>query len=155
MNYIAELRALVGTRPLILPGASVLVLDDGGRVLLVERTGIAGWGLPGGFMEPGERAEDAGRREVFEETGLVLGELTLLGVFSGPEYYFRYPHGDEVHNVTAAYTAPVRSGTLAVDGVELCGGRFFGVGELPEDIISPEKPIVDAYARQVSAARPR
>ncbi|MEU3457531.1 NUDIX hydrolase [Micromonospora sp. NPDC006766] len=155
MSYIAQLRALVGTRPLILPGTSVLVLDDIGRVLLIERTGIAGWGLPGGFMEPGESFEDAGRREVLEETGLEIGALTLLGVFSGPEYYFRYPNGDEVHNVTAAYTAPVRSGTLAVDGTELRGGRFFAVDELPDDIIGPEKPIVDAYAQRLTPARPR
>jgi len=150
VNYVQQLRTLVGTRPLILPGTSVLVLDDEGRLLLVERVGIAGWGLPGGFMEPGESFEEAGRREVIEETGLEIGALTLLGVFSGPEYYFRYPHGDEVFNVTAAYTAKTLGGGLRLDGVELSHGRFFGVDELPEDIIGPEKPIVDAYAALVS-----
>jgi 8-oxo-dGTP pyrophosphatase MutT (NUDIX family) len=129
----------------------VLVLNAEGSVLLIERTDIAGWGLPGGFMEPGETFEEVGRREVLEEIGFVLGELTFLGVFSGPEYYFRYPHGDEVFNVTAAYTAEPVGGTLKIDGTELSNWRYFAVDELPEDIIRPEKTIVDAYVRLVAA----
>jgi hypothetical protein len=55
-----------------------------------------------------------------------------------------------VHNVTAAYTAPIAGGSLAVDGLELCEGRFFRAAELPGDIIGPEKPIVDAWAKLVA-----
>lgn len=49
-------------------------------------------------MEPRESFEDTGRREVEEEVGLLIEEMTLLSVFSGPECYFRYDHGDEVFN---------------------------------------------------------
>lgn len=56
IDYIAKLRALVGTMPLVLPGTSVLVTDEEGRLLLVRRAECGTWGLPGGFMEPGRRS---------------------------------------------------------------------------------------------------
>lgn len=147
-DYIAELRQLVGTRPLLLPGTSVVVIDQLGRLLLLRRADTGGWGLPGGLMEPGETFEGTGRREVLEETGLELDELTLLGVFSGPQYYYRYPNGDEVFNVTAAYTAAVTDPVVCVDAAEADGFEFFEPDRLPADIIGPEQPIVDAWLAQ-------
>lgn len=54
------------------PAASAAIFRDG-QVLLVERgkpprSGV--WSLPGGKVEPGERAIEAARREVMEETGI-------------------------------------------------------------------------------------
>jgi len=62
MSYIEELRSGVGNRPLIMVGAAVGVSDYRGRLLLIRRTDNGCWGLPGGFMEPGERLEDTVRR---------------------------------------------------------------------------------------------
>lgn len=147
-DYVSELRRLVGTRPLILPGTSVLVRNEAGLLLLVERTDIPGWGLPGGLMEPGESFEDTGRREVEEEVGLRIEEMTLLNVFSGPECYFRYDHGDEVFNVTAAYTTTTRQ-LPRVQPQEIRRAVYFSVDELPEDIVEPELPILRYYRDSV------
>ncbi|MFE6738557.1 NUDIX hydrolase [Streptomyces tubercidicus] len=149
MSYIPELRSLVGTRPLILPGAAVIVLDSHRRVLLLQRADTGGWGLPGGFMEPGESLEETARREVKEEVGLELDELTLMSVFSGSDQYYRYPNGDQVFNVTTVYTAQARHWRLQLDPVEASGAQLFAVDDLPDDLIAPEVPILEHYSRTV------
>jgi len=55
------------------------------RVLLAHRRDIDWWNLPGGGMELGETVEDAVRREVCEETGLVVEVEQLVGVYSKPQ----------------------------------------------------------------------
>ncbi len=67
------------------PGAAaVLVVDEAGRVLLVrqlrEAVGRELWEIPAGKLEPGEYPELTAQRELQEETGLVAGRLTYLGV---------------------------------------------------------------------------
>ncbi len=53
-------------------GVRVIVLDDAKHMLLVrqQHEGKNIWMVPGGGIEPGENARDAGAREVKEETGL-------------------------------------------------------------------------------------
>ena len=53
-----------------------------GRILLVKHTDTDGWYLPGGGVQSGETLGDAIRREAAEETGAVLHELWLFGVYS-------------------------------------------------------------------------
>lgn len=81
-----------------------VVFDARGRVLLIRRKYPpfqGGFALPGGFVEVGERTEDACRRELSEETGLKVGDLHLIGVYSAPD---RDPRG---HTCSVAYLARV------------------------------------------------
>jgi ADP-ribose pyrophosphatase YjhB (NUDIX family) len=62
-------------------GIGIIVLR-GEEVLLIKRgrpPAQFAWSLPGGGQELGETAEQAARRELFEETGLTVGPLTLIG----------------------------------------------------------------------------
>jgi putative (di)nucleoside polyphosphate hydrolase len=60
-------------------GVGLLVVDGHGRVLALERTGVAGaWQLPQGGLRPDETPADAARRELAEETGLAWEDLELL-----------------------------------------------------------------------------
>jgi len=58
-----------------------IITNEAGQVLLIERArepGLGKLGMPGGFVDPNESAEVALRREILEEVGLVVGELTFL-----------------------------------------------------------------------------
>nr|WP_263323579.1 NUDIX domain-containing protein [Neobacillus sp. Marseille-Q6967] len=132
MGYIDELRELIGTRPLILVGAVVGVIDEEGRILLQKRPeGV--WGLPGGLLELEESAEEAARREVFEETGVEIGELLLVEVYSGKQYFRKLANGDEFYPVTIAYISrDIKSRNIKIDGIETIDAGFFHVNELPD-----------------------
>lgn len=142
MGYIQELRALVGHRPLILPGACLLLVDDRGRLLMHKRRDNGLYGVPGGTMEPGETLEETARRETREETGYAAGALHLLQVYSGPQLFYRYPNGDETYNVTAAfYCTRFQRATTELDGESL-EPEFFPLDALPAAVSPPILPIL-------------
>src|SRR5712691_1268915 len=93
-------------------------VPDVPQALLVQRGNppFAGiWALPGGFVEEGERVAQAASRELFEETGLRLSDLELLGVYDTPG---RDPRGQTVSIVYIARLAseqPVIGGDDASD----------------------------------------
>ncbi|GIP37948.1 DNA mismatch repair protein MutT [Paenibacillus sp. J31TS4] len=129
-EYVQQLRALVGTRPLILVGA-VAILQNEKRQILLQHRKDGNWGLPGGLMEPGETLEETAAREVYEETGLTLKQMTLLELFSGPELYVKLRNGDELYSVTALYYAKDYEGELVNDQTEAHELRFFDWDKLP------------------------
>ena len=91
----AELHRCIGLT------ADVVILHNGG-VVLVKRKHEPfkdHYALPGGFVEYGERIEEAAVREAKEETGLDVKLLRLVGVYSDPK---RDPRG---HTVTVAFLA--------------------------------------------------
>jgi 8-oxo-dGTP pyrophosphatase MutT (NUDIX family) len=133
LGYVSELRKLVGNRPLILPGAVVLIFNDKDELLLQHRTD-GGWGLPGGIMELGESLEETGRREVKEETGLIIGDLKLEGVFSGSEYFLKVENGDELYSVTAVYSTHGYEGEMKIDESESVDLQFFSLEQLPDGL---------------------
>lgn len=146
MGYIEDLRKVVGNQPLILVGVAVAVINELGEFLLQKRSdGL--WGVPGGFVELGESTEEAGRREVLEETGIEVGKLDLVGVFSGKQHYVKLPNGDEFYPVTIAYISKeIKGGNLKADGIETTEAKFFKATELPEEL----NPLIKNLIRQYS-----
>jgi ADP-ribose pyrophosphatase YjhB (NUDIX family) len=96
------------TRPLLGVGALIFRRN---KVLLVERgkAPLKGyWSLPGGLVEAGERLEDAIRREVMEETGLMVKGTKFAEIF---ERIMRDGDGRiEYHYVLADYVCKVAPG---------------------------------------------
>ncbi|MDF2723056.1 MAG: mismatch repair protein MutT [Paenibacillus sp.] len=146
MGYIEEVRALVGHRPLILVGSVVLIVDESDRVLLQQRIHPPGkWAFPGGLMELGESAEDTARREVLEETGLTIGELQLIGVFSGPGNFMTAPNGDQFYAVTIAYSTREVHGDMRIDYGESLSFQYFPLDALPDQLVRSHKEIAARF----------
>jgi ADP-ribose pyrophosphatase YjhB (NUDIX family) len=131
MSYLSDLRKVVGSRPLIVVGAGTIVLNEQNQVLLGHRTDNCFWGIPGGAMELGESLEQTARRELLEETGLQAGNLELLSVFSGKEFFYEYPHGDQIYNVAAIYLTREVHSFLAADKTETSELGYFHIRDLP------------------------
>jgi 8-oxo-dGTP diphosphatase len=93
-------------------GVGALILRDG-AILLVERgqQPLAGyWSLPGGILETGESLADGVRREVLEETGLVVEPESVFEIF---ERIIPDAHGRaEYHYVLIDYLCRVTGGEL-------------------------------------------
>lgn len=149
MGYVMDLRKIVGSRPLVITGASVIILDKNNRLLLQLRKDNNCWGLAGGSLEPGETLEDVAKREMLEETGLTAKDLQLFNIYSGEEFYYKYPHGDEVYNVVAAYICNNFDGELDIGEDEVSELRFFHVQEIPPNISPPDQRVIKDYVQSI------
>jgi len=146
MDYIHQLRQYIGHRPILIVGAGIFILDDQDRLLLMKRSDNGCWGFPGGAVEPGEVIESAAKRETFEEVALEIGELSLFGVFSGPELYYKYPNEDEVYNITIMYLSRDWRGEIKLNA-EHSEWQWFAVNEIPENISPPIKLVIEKFKR--------
>lgn len=86
-----------------------IILNENGKILLIKRKNNPFkdlWALPGGFVEYGEKVEDAVLREIKEETGLDVEIVKLFGVYSDPE---RDPRG---HTISVVFHCKIVGGDL-------------------------------------------
>ena len=151
MDYILQLRQYIGHRPVLLIGAAILVVDADNRLLLMKRSDNNCWGIPGGSLEPGEVVESAAKRETLEETGLEVAEMSLFGVFSGPELFYKYPNGDEVYNVIIVYLSRDWRGEIKLNE-EHTEWRWFAANEIPEDVSPPIQSVLEQFKKSFNTA---
>ena len=147
MDYIQQLRQLIGHRPILMLGAVTLVLNEENHLLMMKRTDSGLWGVPGGAVELGEVIETAAKRETREETNLEIGNMSLFGVFSGPELYYKYPNGDEVYNVTIVYLSREISGQIQLSD-EHTEWRWYAPADIPADLSAPIITVIEKFKRQ-------
>jgi len=110
-------------------GASAAIFR-GGEVLLVERGkgALKGrWSLPGGHIEPGERARCAARRELAEETGI---EADLAGLLDIHEVLLKSETGTLIaHYLIAVFFGRWSAGE-PVAGGDAAAARFVAIPEV-------------------------
>ncbi|MDP4552476.1 NUDIX hydrolase [Alkalihalobacillus macyae] len=149
MNYVKELRELVGHRPLILVGAVTLIVNSKNEVLLQLRNERSKrWGLPGGLMEPGESTEETAKRETFEETGLTVENMTLFKLYSGESFFTKADNGDQFYSVTTAYDVKEYSGSIKLNPDESLSCDFFSYNELPENMVGSHRRMINDYFKK-------
>ncbi len=78
---LEPLRATVLARPTPLTVVDTAVIDEDGRILLIQRADNKKWAMPGGALEVGETAAEGALRETLEETGVQCQITAMVGVF--------------------------------------------------------------------------
>jgi 8-oxo-dGTP pyrophosphatase MutT (NUDIX family) len=129
--FYRYIRSRIGTDWILAIGATALVMDDDGRMLLQRRRDDGSWAHPGGCLEPGERIGEAVVREVEEETGYRVGGAVLAGVLTGPECVVTYPNGDRLRYLDFIFTARVIGGALRPESEETIDVGWFDPPALP------------------------
>lgn len=130
-EYYRELRGKAGSGLLMIPSVAAVVRDEQDRILLIRKKDETLWGLPAGAIEPGETPSRAVRREVFEETGLMVTPEQIIGVFGGEKYRYEYSNGDQVEYTAIVFECVIVKGQLrSMDG-EAEELQFFKEDELP------------------------
>ncbi len=119
---------------------AVLVNDGKGLVLQRRKIdpGMGKWTFPSGYVERGERVEDAAVREAAEETGLEVQLTGLLGLYSHT--------GNPV--ALAVYMAVAIGGAIAVSE-ESHEVASFSPHELPELAFEHDAQIVATWIQQL------
>ena len=104
--------------------AVIVLIRKGDEILLVHARNFRGTfhGLVAGFLEAGETLEECVKREVLEETGLRVKNITYFGNQPWP-----YPSG-----LMVGFIADYESGEIRLQDEELSSGAFYTKDNLPE-----------------------
>jgi ADP-ribose pyrophosphatase YjhB (NUDIX family) len=106
------------------------------EILLMRRSDNEHWGLPGGYVEPGESVIVATEREVREETGFEIEVGRLVGIYSDPTtQVIEYADGRRVQAINLCFDAVAgRQGELTTPEETLEVG-FFDAEALPSPFV--------------------
>ena len=146
-EFVLRLREKIGHDQLWLPGVSVVVVDDAGRVLLGRRSDTGRWSIIDGIPEPGEQPAAAAARECEEEAGVRPEILAVVAVET--EQPTVYPNGDRCVFLDIGFVARVGAERAAAAGVgdgELTAVAWFAPDALPA-------PLTPHASARISAAR--
>ena len=147
-DYTKELRKRTNHMPLLLAHSVVVVFNDKNEILLEERADDGFFDFPGGALDLKETAEEAGARELLEETGLIADELELFKVYSGEITHYVYFNGDEVYGVDAVYLCKKYHGELKPQLSEVKRLFFCPIDKMPEKMSKRNKQILIDLAKK-------
>jgi 8-oxo-dGTP pyrophosphatase MutT (NUDIX family) len=118
-SYIGKMRNIVGSRLLIHPAARIIIENNKGEFLFIERTDNGHLGLPAGGLEENETIWECIKREAKEEAGIEVKNVKFIGLSTQPETERTlYPNGDVTQYFTAEFYTNQFSGVPFADGKE-------------------------------------
>lgn len=147
-SYIGQLRPIVGTREMLVPGARILIETVTGEILLELKRWDGSWQLPGGCAELAESIEEVARREVLEESGLTVSNLIPFGYASDPAHERgSFENGDRYHAHAMLFVTTQFSGDIRPQVGENVALEWFHPDRLPARLHSQVTRALDAYKR--------
>jgi ADP-ribose pyrophosphatase YjhB (NUDIX family) len=145
LAHFEALRSTLFLRPSPIVAGAAAVIDERGRIVLIERADTHHWGMPAGMMEVGETPAEGVTREAFEETGIRCRAVALVGVYDS--WKGGAPMGQHTYKFTflcqplthdQEYTPFSQEETVQV--------QWFTEEELPAVLVQGHKErIADAY----------
>jgi 8-oxo-dGTP pyrophosphatase MutT (NUDIX family) len=98
----------------LVPSVNVVVVNDAGEILLIQRSDNGNWAVPGGAIDLGESLTDAAIRETREETGIDCRITGIVGIYTDPRHVILYTSNGEVRQeFSIVLTAAPVGGELA------------------------------------------
>ena len=128
-------------RPAVTADVVAITKEPEPKVLLIQRGGepFKGcWAFPGGFMEMDETTEQCARRELEEETRLVINDLCQIGAYSKVD---RDPRG---RTITVAYLAIVDEPKTVTGQDDAAKAEWFPINALPSLAFDHDEIMKDA-----------
>lgn len=122
------------TKPITV-GARVIIFDNK-KILLVKHTYQNQYFLPGGMIKPGETFEQAAKRELKEETGFVVEDLELFGVYNSFQEY-------KNDTIVVFQSTKYRVGKRKDSEIE--SFNFFDIDQLPDNISPGTKRRIEEF----------
>jgi len=116
-----------------------IVEKDQGLVLIERKNPPFGWALPGGFVDYGESAEQAVKREVKEETDLNFRDISQFRVYSEPDRDPRF------HTASVVFCGKGEGVLKAAD--DAVNAAVFSFDGLPENIAFDHRQIIEDYKK--------
>ena len=156
-DFIAALRARIGTAELWLPGVTAVVVRPGNgpgaavrEVLLVRRSDNGAWTPVTGICDPGEEPAVTARREALEETGveIVVDRLALVRTTG----LVVYPNGDRNRYLDHTFACRWVAGDAYVADDESSEVGWFALDALPP-MTDEMRERIDAGASDETATR--
>jgi 8-oxo-dGTP diphosphatase len=115
-----------------------IIIEIGYGIVLIERKNDPqGWALPGGFVDYGEKLEDAAAREAKEETSIKVTDLKLLGCYSDPERDKRQ------HTISTFFIA--KGHGMPKAGDDAAKAALFPLDDLPKNLCFDHDLIIHDY----------
>jgi 8-oxo-dGTP pyrophosphatase MutT (NUDIX family) len=143
-------RQKVGHDLILWPGATVLVEDAEGRILLGLRSDNGEWAMPGGGAEQDGSFADTALDELREEVGLEADRADLLAfacVSETKDHLITYPNGDVTHYFGIWFVLRRWRGDPAPDGDELSRVEWFDRDDPPKPLMHSSAVALAHYAR--------
>lgn len=150
-SYLGRLRALIGPRLVLMPGARVICENAAGEILVIKRGDFGQWSMPAGSAEEGQSIEQTARQELLEETGLIAETMIPFGHASDPVLdAMHYPNGDKLQAFAMMFHCERWSGEARADGDESLEVAWIDPMRLPDPHMDQLRRTRDAFLRYKS-----